>query len=59
MMNTLANHGFLPRDGTNITLENAVKALGDGIGFNSELATIMWQQALIANPEPNATFFTL
>lgn len=59
MMNTLANHGFLPRDGRNITRENAIHALGTGISFDSELAGIMWDQAVIANPEPNATFFTL
>ncbi|KAL1856286.1 hypothetical protein Daus18300_010859 [Diaporthe australafricana] len=59
MMNTLANHGFLPRDGRNITRENAIHALGNGISFDAELAGIMWDQAVIANPEPNATFFTL
>ena len=59
MMNTLANHGFLPHDGRNITKENAVKALGDGLNFDAPLATLMFEQAVIANPEPNATFFTL
>ncbi|KAE8443282.1 hypothetical protein EG329_001998 [Mollisiaceae sp. DMI_Dod_QoI] len=59
MMNTLANHGFLPRDGRNITLENAVFALTTGLNFNESIAKIMWQQAVIANPQPNATFFTL
>lgn len=59
MMNTLANHGFLPRDGRNITRENAVAALVNGLNFDSELANIMWEQAIIANPEPNATYFTL
>jgi hypothetical protein len=59
MMNTLANHGFLPRDGRNITKGNAIRALGNGLSFNAELAGIMWEQAVIANPEPNATFFTL
>ncbi|KAH8648334.1 Chloroperoxidase [Tricladium varicosporioides] len=59
MMNTLANHGFLPHDGRNITLENAVYALTTALNFNASVATIMWQQAVIANPEPNATFFTL
>lgn len=52
-------HGFLPRDGRNITKENAIKALGDGLNFDSDLASIMWEQAIIVNPEPNATFFTL
>ena len=59
MMNTLANHGFLPRNGLNITRENAVHALTTGINFNDTLANIMWEQALVANPEANATFFTL
>tara|TARA_R110002003_G_scaffold125_11_gene11459 strand:- start:3271 stop:3750 length:480 start_codon:yes stop_codon:yes gene_type:complete len=59
MMNTLANHGFLPRDGRNITRENAVSALKGGLNFNGTLGSIMWDQAIIANPEPNATFSTL
>ncbi|KAI0175279.1 Chloroperoxidase [Pestalotiopsis sp. NC0098] len=59
MMNTLANHGFLPRDGHNITKDNAIAALGNGLNFDATLAGIMWEQALVANPEPNATFFTL
>jgi hypothetical protein len=59
MLNTLANHGFLPRDGRNFTQDNVVKGLKDGINFNTSLGALMWQQAIIANPEPNATFFTL
>jgi hypothetical protein len=59
MMNTLANHAFLPHDGNNLTLPNVVHALTTALNFNEEIATIMWQQAIIANPEPNATFFTL
>lgn len=59
MMNTLANHGFLPHDGRNITKDNAIHALNTAINFNVSLAAIMWEQAIIANPEPNATFFTL
>lgn len=59
MMNTLANHGFLPRDGRNITKENAVFALNTGLNFDVPLAKIMWEQAIFSNPEPNATFFTL
>lgn len=59
MMNTLANHKFLPHDGRNITKANAVAALKGGLNFNESLAELMWEQAIIANPEPNATFFTL
>lgn len=59
MMNTLANHGILPRDGRNITREAVIDAMGRGLNFDPALATIMFDQAIIANPEPNATFFTL
>jgi hypothetical protein len=59
MMNTLANHAFLPHDGTNITKANAIHALTTAINFNQSLAALMWEQAVIANPEPNATLFTL
>ena len=59
MMNTLANHGFLPHDGRNITKANAVHALSAGLNFHPDLAALMWEQAVIANPEPNATYFTL
>ncbi|KAH6642311.1 putative sterigmatocystin biosynthesis peroxidase stcC [Boeremia exigua] len=59
MLNTLTNHGFLPRDGRNFTRDNVIKGLGDGLNFDSQLAGLMWDQAIFANPEPNATFFTL
>jgi hypothetical protein len=59
MMNTLANHGILPRDGRNITREAVIKGMKQGLNFDSALATIMFDQAVIANPEPNATYFTL
>lgn len=59
MLNTLTNHGYFPRDGRNITRYNAIKGLKDGLNFNGTLAGIMWDQAVIANPELNATFFTL
>ncbi|KXX82063.1 putative sterigmatocystin biosynthesis peroxidase stcC [Madurella mycetomatis] len=59
MMNTLANHGILPRDGREITEEAVIKAMKQGLNFDAALAVIMFEQAVIANPEPNATSFTL
>ncbi|CAI6333271.1 unnamed protein product [Periconia digitata] len=59
MMNTLANHGYLPHDGRNITKEAVVSAMGSALNFDPALANIMFEQAVIANPEPNATFFSL
>lgn len=59
MLNTLANHGFLPRDGTNITQENAVHALSVGLGFDPTTAVSFWGHGMTINTDPNATFFTL
>ncbi|KAI9170791.1 Peroxidase, family 2-domain-containing protein [Paramyrothecium foliicola] len=59
MMNTLANHGYLQRDGRNITREAVRSAMSGALNFDAALADIMFDQAIIANPEPNATFFTL
>ncbi|KAH8912914.1 Cloroperoxidase [Coniochaeta sp. PMI_546] len=59
MMNTLANHGFLPHDGRNITKDVVKSAMGGALNFDSALASLMFDQAIHINPEPNATFFTL
>lgn len=59
MLNTLANHGFLPRDGRNLTQDAVVSGLRDGLNFDRSLAELMFQMAIPANPEPNATYFTL
>lgn len=59
MMNTLANHGFLHRDGLNLTKEHVQTALQDGLNFDLSLSETMFEMALPANPDPNATWFTL
>jgi hypothetical protein len=59
MMNTLANHGYLPHDGRGITRQVVRDAMAGALNFDSALADIMFDQAIIANPEPNATYFTL
>lgn len=59
MLNTLANHGFLPRDGRQLTQDVIVSGLGKGLNFDGSLAKLMFEMAVPANPEPNATFFTL
>ena len=59
MMNTLANHGFLHRDGLNLTEDVVIKALKDGLNFDNSLSKTMFKMALPANPDPNATSFTL
>jgi len=59
MMNTLANHNYIPRNGGNITKSTVIRGLVEALNFDEALASLMWEQAIIANPEPHATFFTL
>ncbi|BCS28314.1 peroxidase family protein [Aspergillus puulaauensis] len=59
MMNTLANHNFLPHDGRNLTRPTVVDALGKALNFDAGLANTMFDMAIIANPIENATYFTL
>ncbi|KAF9891018.1 hypothetical protein FE257_005275 [Aspergillus nanangensis] len=59
MLNTLANHEFLPHDGRDITKNAVIRALTSALNFNATLASLMFDMAIVANPEPNATFFTL
>ncbi|KAI0122365.1 Cloroperoxidase [Daldinia grandis] len=59
MLNTLSNHKFLPHDGRNITKDKVISAMSSALNFNESLAALMFQMAIVVNPEPNATFFTL
>ncbi|KAF9875550.1 hypothetical protein CkaCkLH20_06931 [Colletotrichum karsti] len=57
VMNTMANHGFVPRDGRNMTREILIKGLGDGLNIAEVRAINIFENALQVNPIPNATFF--
>ncbi|KAL4971791.1 Peroxidase, family 2-domain-containing protein [Aspergillus desertorum] len=59
MMNTLANHNFLPHDGRNITRDKLIYALGEALNFNASVASLMFDMTIVVNPAPNATWFTL
>ena len=59
MLNTLANHGFLPHSGKNISKEDALYALDAALNINSTLGTFLFQHATTTNPIPNATEFSL
>ncbi|KAH8595309.1 Chloroperoxidase [Bisporella sp. PMI_857] len=58
-MNTLANHGFLPHDGRNITYDILAKALKDGMNIGAEVALEGFTRGLPSNPTPNATWLNL
>ncbi|KAF0327313.1 hypothetical protein GQ607_005502 [Colletotrichum asianum] len=58
-MNTLANHGFVPHDGRNITLVKLTKGVKDALNVAESRALNIFEDALVVNPVPNATFFDL
>lgn len=59
LLNTLANHGYLPHDGKNITEEQATNALKSGINLSEDYAKALFQAALTTNPDPHGTTFSL
>jgi hypothetical protein len=59
MLNTLANHGFLPHNGKDITEEITTNALFDALHINKTLGSSLFDFALTTNPEENATTFNL
>uniref|UniRef100_UPI0030131EC9 rDcaUPO n=1 Tax=Daldinia caldariorum TaxID=326644 RepID=UPI0030131EC9 len=59
MLNTLANHGFLPHDGKNIDVNTTVNALSSALNLDDELSRDLHTFAVTTNPQPNATWFSL
>ncbi|KAI1474497.1 hypothetical protein K445DRAFT_316179 [Daldinia sp. EC12] len=59
MLNTLANHGFLPHDGKNIHVNKTVDALSSALNIDPELGSFLHSFAVTANPQPNATWWNL
>jgi hypothetical protein len=55
MLNTLANHGFLPHNGRDITRDIFLKALTDGLHFDQESVDRLFTGALAAVPKFNST----
>ncbi|KAI1497450.1 Chloroperoxidase [Biscogniauxia marginata] len=59
MLNALANHGVLPHDGKDITLDTIISALQSALNVEPALSTFLHEQAIKTNPTPNATTFSL
>lgn len=59
MLNTLANHGFLPHSGKDISKEVGANALFEALNMNKTLSEFLFDFALTTNPKPNATTFSL
>ncbi|KAH7016690.1 Peroxidase, family 2-domain-containing protein [Ilyonectria destructans] len=59
MLNVLANHGYLPRDGKNIDKEVTRHAMKNGLNLDSAFADIMFDPALLTSPKENSSTFDL
>jgi hypothetical protein len=59
MLNTLANHNFLPHNGKAITSARVKYALGTALNIDAGLSQFLFDFALTTSPEANATTFSL
>ncbi|KAK8108241.1 Cloroperoxidase [Apiospora kogelbergensis] len=59
MLNTLANHGFMPRDGKNINKKMAIDVLNKALNWDETAVNDLYDFAQPTNPAPNATSFDL
>ncbi|KAI1172244.1 Chloroperoxidase [Nemania sp. FL0916] len=59
MLNTLANHGFLPRNGRNINENQTVEALNKALNLDMDFGRFLFTAGRLSNPLPNATWFNL
>lgn len=59
MLNTLANHGYLPRNGRAISKEVAIKVLDDILNWDETVVGPLYDFAQPTNPAPNATTINL
>ncbi|EIN04231.1 heme-thiolate peroxidase [Punctularia strigosozonata HHB-11173 SS5] len=48
-LNTLANHGFLPRDGKSISIPTLVTACQDGLNVGADFCTVIGTTSLLSN----------
>ncbi|KAL7619404.1 hypothetical protein AAE478_009943 [Parahypoxylon ruwenzoriense] len=59
MLNTLANHGYLPRSGKGITKNKAIEVLGSILNWDESVVSPLFDFAQPTNPVPNATTINL
>lgn len=59
MLNVLANHGFLPRDGKNISRTICRAGMMKGLNIGNDFSDIMFDPALLTNPYPDQDTFDL
>jgi hypothetical protein len=58
-LNALANHGFLHRDGRNMTIPHLIKGLAEGLNMGADFTVAIGGAGLLASPFPLAGSFDL
>ena len=59
MLNTLANHGYIPRDGKGINKNMAIDVLSSVLNWDVSVVSELYDFAQPTNPDPNATTIDL
>jgi hypothetical protein len=59
MLNTLANHGFLPRNGVNVSLDDLINGLSESINLAADATITPGEIALTTSTTGNASTFNL
>ncbi|CAK4032758.1 related to chloroperoxidase [Lecanosticta acicola] len=50
-LNSLANHGFIPHDGKNMTLDTIIQGLADGMNIDAPFASFLFAGGSLAAPD--------
>jgi hypothetical protein len=59
ILNTMANHGLIPRSGRNITTDHVIFGLSRGLNVARDIAVMATENAIQLNPAKNASSFDL
>lgn len=58
-LNSLANHGFIPRNGKNLEVRVLVQAMGEALNVSTEVATTVANAGLRTSSDPSSGKFNL
>lgn len=59
MVNTLANHGYLPRSGLNVSLADLIAGFTAAVNLDPAATTLVGQKALLTSTTGNNATFNL
>lgn len=59
MVNALANHGYLPRDGVNVSMADLITGFNASVNLESAATQLVGAKALLTSTTGNASTFNL